>query len=149
MKIVMRYDRSSTSSSVNEARLDLFVRKQRSYMAIPPTQASLKQHTKRAVYQGGIIWGQTMNARPCLPSPANYGWFEQNGKWEIHWTDLPPIAQSCQELTKCGCKKGCSGRCKCYCYGLYPVLHFVVAHVKTCKYRQSFVLIHLSKTYHR
>ena len=31
----------------------------------------------------------------------------------------------------------------------YPVLHFVVAHVKMCKYCQSFVLIQLSKTYHR
>ena len=71
--VVTMYDRSSTSSYVNKARLELFARKQQSYMAIPPTQALLKQHTKRAVYQGGIIWGQTMNARPSLPSPANYG----------------------------------------------------------------------------
>ena len=33
-------------------------------------------------------------------------------------TTLPHIAASCQELTKCGCKAECHGRCKCYRLGL-------------------------------
>ena len=116
--VVTMYDRSSTSTTVNEARLDLFARKQRSYLSIPPIQASLKQHIKRAAYQGGMVWGQAMKPMLCLLSPAEWGWLEDNGRWKTHWSDLPPIARSCQELTKCGCKKPCSSRCKCFRSGL-------------------------------
>ena len=55
------YDRLSASSGVDEARLDLFARKQRAYDAIPPTRAALKEHAKHAAYQAGIIWG-TVNS---------------------------------------------------------------------------------------
>ena len=49
------YDRSSTLSRVNEARLDLFARKQRPYDAIPPTQGALLQCAKRACYAAGHV----------------------------------------------------------------------------------------------
>jgi hypothetical protein len=35
-----------------------------------------------------------------------------------HWTSLAPIAASCQELLKCGCRISCSGNCKCFRSGL-------------------------------
>ena len=38
--VVLMYDRSSAASCVNEARLDHFARKQRTYDAIPPTRAA-------------------------------------------------------------------------------------------------------------
>ncbi|XP_050716676.1 uncharacterized protein LOC126998691 [Eriocheir sinensis] len=44
---------SAWGSVVNEARLDLFARKQIPYEAIPPTRAALLQHTKRSAYQAG------------------------------------------------------------------------------------------------
>ena len=37
------YDRSNAASYVNEARLDLFVRKKRTYDAIPSTSAKLRK----------------------------------------------------------------------------------------------------------
>ena len=46
--------------AVNNARLELFAKKQRSYEAVPPTLDALMEHTKRAVYQGGHVWGQTL-----------------------------------------------------------------------------------------
>ena len=46
--VVMVYDRSSTATGVNNARLDMFARKQRPYKAIPPTRSALFQHVKRA-----------------------------------------------------------------------------------------------------
>ena len=49
--LILMYDRYSIASSVDEARLDLFSRKQKPYNAIPPTQASLRAHAKRAAYQ--------------------------------------------------------------------------------------------------
>ena len=37
---------------------------------IPLTQASLLQHTKRAVYQAGHVWGSSLIAKPQIqPSP--------------------------------------------------------------------------------
>ena len=103
---------------VNDARLDLFARKQRSYKAIPPTQSALLQHTKRAAYQAGCVWSQATVCWPEAQSPANWGWIKHDQVWKIFWTTLPHIAASCQELTKCGCKAECHGRCKCYRLGL-------------------------------
>ena len=54
--VVIMYDRSSNSTNVNEARLDLYARKQRQYDLNPPTQAALKEHAKRA----GYVWGQAL-----------------------------------------------------------------------------------------
>lgn len=116
--VVAMYDRSSTTTTVNDARLDLFTRKQRSYQAIPPTQASLQKHAQHATYQAGLIWGQATDPNPDLPNPEQWGWRKEGDEWRIHWTDLPSIAYSCQELTKCGCKKVCCGRCKCFWSGL-------------------------------
>ena len=41
--------------NVDEARLDMFARKQRPYEAIPATQAALLQHAKHAAYEAGCI----------------------------------------------------------------------------------------------
>jgi hypothetical protein len=65
------YDRSSAATGVDEARLNLFARKQRSYDAIPPTSAALMEHAKRAAYQAGIIWGQATVTNPEVVSPAD------------------------------------------------------------------------------
>ncbi|KAJ8381282.1 hypothetical protein SKAU_G00020600 [Synaphobranchus kaupii] len=57
--VVMMYDRSSTADGVDNARLDMFARKQRPYEAIPPTQAALLQHYSPAACR---------SAPPCLPT---------------------------------------------------------------------------------
>lgn len=116
--VVLMYDRSSALNGVDEERLELFARKQRSYDAIPPTSAALKEHAKRAAYQAGIIWGQVTDPNPDYDSPANWGWDQDGDTWKIKWTTLPPISASCQELIKCSCKKGCKQRCKCFRSGL-------------------------------
>ena len=113
--VVIMYDRSSAATSVNDARLHLFARKQRPYDAIPPTSAALKEHIKRAAYQAGAVWGQATVTQPVLPSPAEWGWKLQGQRWLANWTTLPPIAASCQELAKCSCKNSCTnGRFKCF-----------------------------------
>ena len=112
------YDRSSTVVGVDDARLDMFARKQRAYDAILPTRAALLQHVKRATYQTGCIWSQSMVREPHIQSPAEFGWNKRDDLWQIVWTDLSPIADSCQQMTKCGCKTDCHGRWKCYCSGL-------------------------------
>ena len=116
--VITMYDKNSTMDKVDEARLDLFTQKQRSYDAIPPTSAALIQHVKRSAYQAGCIWGQATVCKMQTESPANWGWQKDGEVWQVFWTTLPPIAQSCQQLTKCGCKTECRGRCKCYRFSL-------------------------------
>lgn len=112
--VVLLYDRTSEESEVDVAKKQLFCTKNRSIDAIPPTSAALLQHTKRAIYQGGYIWGQADNQIPELPSPKNWRWkhSEMQG-WRPFWTVLPPAADGCGELLRCSCKKGCKGQCKC------------------------------------
>lgn len=54
--VVLLYDRTSTASTVNDARKQLFTRKGRQFHALPPTRAALVQHVKRTTYQAGHIW---------------------------------------------------------------------------------------------
>ena len=58
--VVIMYDRSSSTIKVNDARLDLFVRKQRPYNGIPPSRAALVDQIKRYVLQAGHTWGQLL-----------------------------------------------------------------------------------------
>ena len=112
--ISLLYDRSSQSFSVDNTRKKLFSQKNTAFDNLPPTKAALRYHIKRAVYQASIIWGQSLINIPSYHSPEQWGWKKnQDGAFEIVWTHLSAIAQSCSELCKCGCKKQCSGRCSC------------------------------------
>ena len=113
--VILMYDRTCDLLEVNEARQHLFTRTSRPIDTIPPTQAALREHIKRAVYQGGHIWGQAYLSSSRLPDPSQWGWTKNSDKqWAPKWTTLLEASQSCQELLKCGCVKGCKGRCKCY-----------------------------------
>ena len=111
--VILMYDRTSTCTNVNKARKKLFA-KRSSVQRIPPTRAALEQHVKRAVFQGGHVWGQTLVTQPVLPSPSSWGWIKNDdGLYEPHWSTLPEASKTCYELVSCGCKKGCRSRCKC------------------------------------
>ena len=116
--VVLMYDRTSSKTSVNDARKQLFAQKGRALDAIPPTRAALVEHAKRAAYQAGHCWGQALVPSPVLPSPQEWGWTMGDGIWKPFWTTLPDVTKSCQELVRCGCKKGCQGRCSCTKAGL-------------------------------
>ena len=63
MNIVERfvvYDRTSSDKHVNDSRSNLFTKKGCSIENIPPSQAVLEQHVKRAMYQAGNVWGQAI-----------------------------------------------------------------------------------------
>ena len=103
---ILLYDKTSESSNINETRQLLFTRKGRQMMSLPPTQAALKQHTKRAVLQGGYYWGLAAIKNRTLPSPADWGW-EYQEKWQPVWTELPHASSLYQELLKCRCRSRC------------------------------------------
>ena len=56
--IVLLYDCTSSLELVNEARKELLTKKGRSIDRLPPTQAALVQHIKRAAYQAGNCWAK-------------------------------------------------------------------------------------------
>ena len=74
--------------------------------------------TPFAVYMALLVWGQALKQKPEMTSLSDWGWVKEDEGWKIFWTPLPPIAKSCWELTKCGCTKACTGKCKCFRYGL-------------------------------
>ena len=111
--VVLLYDRTSGKQRVNDLRCELFTKRSRTIDNIPPTQAALHEHIKRAVYQGAYVWGRTLLKKPTLPCPSDGGWCQEDSHWTPHWSSLPQAKDTCYELIKCGCKVGCKGRCKC------------------------------------
>lgn len=59
--VVLLYDRTSNLTKVNEGRQELFCKKSRDLECIPPTNAALEQHVRRAVFQGGHVWVNTFS----------------------------------------------------------------------------------------
>ncbi|KAK6169757.1 hypothetical protein SNE40_020746 [Patella caerulea] len=111
--VIKMYDKASMDTEINSARKTMFM-KNNSLPGIPPTRAALEQHIKRATYQGGHVWGQTLIAQAELPSPTDWGWIRNDeGLYKPLWTTLPEAAKSCSELISCKCKKGCKNRCTC------------------------------------
>ena len=81
--VVLMYDRASDIREVNDARKQLFAHKPRALDNIPPTQAALQQHIKRASLQANC-WNQTLVLNPELPSPSDKG-----GLWVAASLDDP------------------------------------------------------------
>lgn len=117
--VVILYDRTSDEISVDSCRKHLFTSKGRSIEGIPPTQGALVQHIRRAAYQAGHIWGQSIIPSPEEVSPSEWGWKKDStGDWQPLWSLLPEANKFCQELLKCGCTVQCQGNCKCLKNGL-------------------------------
>ena len=119
---IVLYDKTSQLTSVNEARRQLFCQRDRGLMeALPPTQAALEQHVKRAIYQGSI-WATADQPLMQAPSPEGMGWALDSDKqgWVPLWTTLPMASEVCSHLIKCSCKnaKGCGSSCRCITRGL-------------------------------
>ena len=112
--ILLLYDKSASTETVNATRKFLFMHKSTQFDSLPPTLAALIQHIFRAVYQASIIWGQALEQQPVYLSPKHWGWkINDEGTWDIHWTELSAISDNCSELCKYACKKDCGPRCSC------------------------------------
>ena len=109
---ILLYNHTSSKVHIDEARKELFTIKGWAMDAIPPTRATLVQHIRRAVYQGGHCWGKMLQAAIGMPSVGDWVWVDPNN-WRPRWTTLPEASAATRELTRCGCKKGCTGHRKC------------------------------------
>ncbi len=75
--VVTMYDRSSSTAAVDNARLEPFAKKQRSYQAIPPTPAALVQHIRHAAHQAACVWSHALVCQPEKKNPAEWGWKQE------------------------------------------------------------------------
>ena len=116
--VILMYNRSSTAATMDEVSLDMLARKQRPYEAIPQLE-QLYSNTPDVLLTRltGCALGQATQCQPEAESSAYWGWQWFDDEWQVFWTSNSLIAQSCQQLTKCGCKSDC-GRCKCHRLGL-------------------------------
>ncbi|KAK3758979.1 hypothetical protein RRG08_005605 [Elysia crispata] len=76
-----------------------------------PTKDALFQHTLRAAYQAGQVWGQALITCPDLPEPSQWGWMKKETSWAPLWTTMPPISKGLKDLVTCQCKKMCKPPC--------------------------------------
>ena len=111
---VLLYNRTSNSLITNECRRELFCQGTE-IDKIPPTEAALWKHTCRSACIAGYDWSQSTIPKKELPSPEEWGWKIQDGKYTPHWTELPESSIAIRDLVRCRCnpEKGCKGCCKC------------------------------------
>ena len=110
--IVLIYDKTSNSYSVNQYRFELFSVSNRNIENIPSPAAALIQHTKTSIFQAKI-WHQIFKKNIDYANPDDFVWKEIDSEYIPVWTELSEILESCRELVSCGCKKGCTSRWKC------------------------------------
>ena len=72
--VVLMYSKGCGAAGVNEARLRLFTSGTKSLESIPPTQAALFQHEKRAILQSSFYWHQALSAQQEIPDFSGWGW---------------------------------------------------------------------------
>ena len=113
---ILLYSKSSNVELLDEARMELFCRDNKTMESIPPTSNALLQHAKRVAYQASV-WARSEITQQRRPTPESWGWTwdECSRKWVPVWTTQPIASKACQELVKCSCKsnKGCGARCSC------------------------------------
>ena len=137
--------RCSEDTDVNKARVWLFTQKAREIENIPPTKDALHQHVLRAAYQAGHVWCQALNKIQTLPKPEDFGWRRKNNTWVPRWITQPQASEGCRVIIKCGCLKGCKGRCSCHSdslgalhYANVVVVTMIRNYITNCCYCEHF-----------
>lgn len=117
---VIMYSKSSSSPTLNDARLQLFSNGTKTLETLPPTSAAYFQHVRRCILQACYFWKQSLLPMQIIPNYSSWGWKydDKIQQWVPFWTTLPDASTACTFLIKCGCKKTCCGNCKCFKAGI-------------------------------
>ena len=113
---VVLYSNNNNTEFVDEARMKLFCRDNKTMENIPSTTDALLRHAKRAAYQASV-WISSQDFQQKWPKPEPWGWTwdECTKKWQPVWINQLIASNSWLELIKCACKseKDCGARCSC------------------------------------
>ncbi|KAJ8289764.1 hypothetical protein GJAV_G00005080, partial [Gymnothorax javanicus] len=112
--VILMYSKGYGLVKVNEAIHRLFTSGKRTLENIPPTQAALFEHIKRALLQASFYWNQATSVHQDIPHFSEWEWQkEDNGSWFPCWTKLEDVSKACSILLHCGCERSSRGNCKC------------------------------------
>ena len=112
--VVVMYSKGCGLAKVNEARHRLFTSGKKTLESIPPSQAALFEHIKRALLQASFHWNQATSVHQEIPDFREWGWQrEDSGVWLPYWTTLQDASKACSILLHCSCERSCTGNCKC------------------------------------
>ena len=112
--VVVMYSKGCGLAKVNEARHRLFTSGKKTLESIPPSQAALFEHIKRALLQASFYWNQATSVHQEIPDFREWGWQrEDSGVWLPYWTTLQDASKACSILLHCSCERCCTGNCKC------------------------------------
>ena len=110
-------------TSVDDVRYRLFCRDLRNEDGIPPTQDSLRLHSRRANYQAAIF-RRSLSQQINAPSADEHGWTLTDGKLEVKWMTMPALPHDVLHMVTCKCSKsGCTSQSRCGCQEAGLVLH--------------------------
>ena len=70
--VISLYSVYRTLTNVNQTYQQIFAQSSHTFEYLPPTKSVLVEPVKRATYQAGYGWGQSIIAKQLLPSPV-YG----------------------------------------------------------------------------
>ena len=104
-------------TTLPELRWELFRSRNLEGEMLPPTLGSLLPHITRANFMAMRDKSYTTSC-PDLPPIKKNGWSEHEGAYITVKCLSLPAPQAVIELTKCGCKSDCKGRCSCFKNGL-------------------------------
>ena len=122
--VIIMYSKGCGLAKVNQARLRLFTSGKKTLENIPPTQAALFEHLKRALLQASFYWNQATSVHQEIPDFSEWGWQKEDSDiWLPYWTTLKDASKLCSILLHCGCETSCTRNCKCsravvHCTGL-------------------------------
>ena len=84
---------------MNEVRLRMFTSGTKSLESIPPTQAALFQHVKRAILQSSLYWHQALSAQQEIPDFSRCGWQKDNtSSWQPLRTTFDDASVACTTM---------------------------------------------------
>ena len=112
--VVKIYSPTSSLTSINELRLEMFHRISNPEK-LPPTQDALLLHLQRSQHQM-TIWQKASIAKPDIKPPEQCGWYlTENSTLAPSLITLPTIPKVCSEIQTCGCKTKKCSTSKCTC----------------------------------
>ena len=111
-KFVCQVYSSTGEIDLPTLRWEMFQSKNMEGEMLPPTRTALLPHITRANYIA-MRDKSYMTRSPDLPSIEQSGWRLEKGVYSPVQNLALPAPRAVIELTKCGCKKGCTSKCSC------------------------------------
>ena len=111
---------------------------------LAPSKQALLQHTKRACFQAGYVWKESIEDL-FLPSPTLWGWlFDEVHGFGPCWLSSNSSCDLDKFVTTCSCKTGKCERCKCATADL-PCIRMCGC-IRVCEERKTPVYKEKTKT---